>query len=167
YGLKDIENHVFEVDMRGRALSAELFEGVANFAQHSTKLSLGQFNRYWLYDALCQIRHFGLHVEGCIDHFRSLLMCGLLPCPVLIRLALTVLWLPALPAHQPRTRHRLDLAPHLGRCNLTEPSFTKVRHAATQPNSPDRLHRHLCSQHGCDAGLLRNHHGVPALACSE
>src|SRR6266446_2319149 len=111
YRLKDIEGHIFEVVMCGRALSAELFEGVANFAQRIIKLFLRQFNRYWPYDALCQIRHFGLQVEGCIHHFRSLPMCGLLPYPVLIRLALTVLWLPALPAPYPPLRCQLGIPP--------------------------------------------------------
>src|SRR5258707_13165753 len=89
--------------MYGSALSAELFEGVPNFAELSIKLFLRQFNRFWSYDALCQIRHFGLHVEGCIHHFRSLPMCGLLPYPELIRLSLTVLSLQPLPAHPPAT----------------------------------------------------------------
>jgi dienelactone hydrolase len=35
--------------------------------------------------------------------FRSVPMCGLLPYPVLIRLALTAVWLPAPPAHPPAT----------------------------------------------------------------
>src|SRR5258707_5048177 len=83
--LKDIDGHVIEVDACPSALAVELFEGVANLVHRSIKLFLRQLNRYWPYDALCQIRHFGLHVEGCIHHFRSLPMCGLLPYPVLIR----------------------------------------------------------------------------------
>jgi membrane-bound lytic murein transglycosylase B len=62
YGLKDIQGHVFEVDMCDRALSAELFEDIANFAQHRIKLSLGQINRYWPYDALCQIEYASTRV---------------------------------------------------------------------------------------------------------
>src|SRR5258708_5169994 len=103
HGLKDIHGHVFEVDFCAGARAVELFEGVANLAHRSIKLFLRHFGCYWPYDPPSQIRHFGLQIEGCIHFVRSLPMCGMLPSPVLIRLALTALWLPPPPAHSPAT----------------------------------------------------------------
>ena len=66
YGLKDIDGHVFEIDIRRRAFGAELFQDVANLAYRGIEIPLSQFSRYRPYDALCQIRHFSWHIEGCI-----------------------------------------------------------------------------------------------------
>jgi len=88
HGLKDIDGRAFEVVICRSARSAELFEGAANLAHRSIKLFLRKFNRYRCNNTLCQTRYFGLYIEACIDHFHSLLG-GFLPCPVLIRFALT------------------------------------------------------------------------------
>jgi hypothetical protein len=66
YRFKDILRHVFEIDIRRRAFGAELFQDVANSAYRGIKILLSQFSRYRSYDALCQIRHFSWHIEGCI-----------------------------------------------------------------------------------------------------
>jgi len=89
-GLKDIDGRAFEVVICRRALSTELFEGAANLAHRNIKLFLCKFNRYWCNNTLYQTRYFGLHIEGCIHHFRSLLG-EFYHNPVLIRFALTAL----------------------------------------------------------------------------
>jgi len=91
YRLKDVDGRVMEVDLREMALTAEFFEGVANSVHHSIKLLRRQISRHRSCDASCQIRQFGLHVEGYNHHFASFWRAGLptdLLCSVLWRQAI-------------------------------------------------------------------------------
>src|SRR5215471_5509951 len=60
--LKDADAHILEVGVTRCVPRVELLKGVANLAYDMFQLLHGQFSRYRRYDALCQLREFGLHV---------------------------------------------------------------------------------------------------------
>jgi len=54
---------ILEVGVTRSVHRVELLKGVANPAYDMFQLLHGQFSRYRLYHALCQLREFSLHVE--------------------------------------------------------------------------------------------------------
>jgi hypothetical protein len=68
HGPKDSDGRGFEILISHNALGVELCKSAANLVHNSVKLFLRQFDRYWLNNAVCQIRYFGLHIEGRTHH---------------------------------------------------------------------------------------------------